>query len=216
MTRQPPPFEQVRIPTLLVLGETSYLPYDELLGAHQDALGELLEVAEHPGRAHGAVGRARRNRRRGRALLDLGGHPCCLAASTAAASASTTARSSARSSASTPFASRWSAFGTATVSSIVRAPRAPMTLRVSAAAQTPPNIPVLDESTATGLLRTGDSTSGREAQSSAFLSTPGIDELYSGVAIRIASAESSASLKRDRRAAGRPGGRRRRRTAGSP
>jgi lipase len=45
MTRRPPPFEQVRIPTLLVLGETSYLPYDDLLGAHQEALGELLEVA---------------------------------------------------------------------------------------------------------------------------------------------------------------------------
>ena len=45
MTRQPPPFEQVRIPTLLVLGETSYLPYDDLLGAHQAALGDLLEVA---------------------------------------------------------------------------------------------------------------------------------------------------------------------------
>jgi lipase len=45
MTRQPPPFEQVRMPTLLVLGETSYLPYDELLGAHQEALGDLLEVA---------------------------------------------------------------------------------------------------------------------------------------------------------------------------
>jgi len=48
MTRQPPPFEQVRIPTLLVLGETSYLPYDELLGAHRNALGELLEVASIP------------------------------------------------------------------------------------------------------------------------------------------------------------------------
>jgi lipase len=45
MTRQPPPFEQVRIPTLLVLGDTSYLPYDHLLGAHQQALGDLLEVA---------------------------------------------------------------------------------------------------------------------------------------------------------------------------
>jgi hypothetical protein len=48
MTRQPPPFEQVRMPTLLVLGETSYLPYDELLGAHQEALGDLLEVARIP------------------------------------------------------------------------------------------------------------------------------------------------------------------------
>ena len=45
MTRTPPPFEQVRIPTLLVLGETSYIPYDHLLDAHAAALGGLLEVA---------------------------------------------------------------------------------------------------------------------------------------------------------------------------
>lgn len=44
MTREPPPFERVRVPTLLVLGETSYLPYDELIGAHTAALGDLLEV----------------------------------------------------------------------------------------------------------------------------------------------------------------------------
>lgn len=44
MTREPPPFEQVRLPTLLVLGETSYLPYDALLDAHRAALGDLLEV----------------------------------------------------------------------------------------------------------------------------------------------------------------------------
>jgi lipase len=44
MTRQPPPFEQVRIPTLLVLGETTYLPYDHLLPRHRDALGDLLQV----------------------------------------------------------------------------------------------------------------------------------------------------------------------------
>ncbi len=44
MTRQPPGFEHVRIPTLLVLGETSYLPYDELLDAHRTALGDLLVV----------------------------------------------------------------------------------------------------------------------------------------------------------------------------
>jgi len=48
MTREPPPFERVRIPTLLVLGETSYLPYDDLLGAHAAALGDLLEVARIP------------------------------------------------------------------------------------------------------------------------------------------------------------------------
>ena len=44
MTREPPPFERVRVPTLLVLGETSYIPYDDLLGGHEAALGDLLEV----------------------------------------------------------------------------------------------------------------------------------------------------------------------------
>ena len=46
MTREPPPFAQVRIPTLLVLGDTSYLPYDDLLAAHRAALGDLLEVVQ--------------------------------------------------------------------------------------------------------------------------------------------------------------------------
>ncbi len=49
MSSAPPPFEQVRIPTLLVLGERSYLPYDHLLDAHREALGDLLEVAIVPG-----------------------------------------------------------------------------------------------------------------------------------------------------------------------
>lgn len=44
MTREPPSFERVRVPTLLVLGETSYIPYDDLLGGHEAALGDLLEV----------------------------------------------------------------------------------------------------------------------------------------------------------------------------
>jgi lipase len=44
MASAPSPFERVRIPTLLVFGTHSYLPYDHLLGAHQAALGELLEV----------------------------------------------------------------------------------------------------------------------------------------------------------------------------
>ncbi len=48
MTREPPPFEQVRIPTLLVLGETSYLPYDALLDSHAAALGDLLVVVRIP------------------------------------------------------------------------------------------------------------------------------------------------------------------------
>jgi lipase len=49
MASRPPPFEWVRIPTLLVLGEQSYLPYDHLLEAHQAALGDLLEVVVVPG-----------------------------------------------------------------------------------------------------------------------------------------------------------------------
>jgi lipase len=49
MASEPPPFEDVRIPTLLVLGEDSYLPYDHLLDAHRAALGDLLEVVVVPG-----------------------------------------------------------------------------------------------------------------------------------------------------------------------
>ena len=49
MASRPPQFEDVRVPTLLVLGERSYLPYDHLLGAHRDALGDLLQVAVVPG-----------------------------------------------------------------------------------------------------------------------------------------------------------------------
>jgi lipase len=49
MASPPPPFESVRIPTLLVLGEDSYLPYDHLLDAHRAALGDLLEVVVVPG-----------------------------------------------------------------------------------------------------------------------------------------------------------------------
>jgi lipase len=44
LVREPPSFDRVRIPTLLVLGETSYLPYDELLGPHTAALGDLLQI----------------------------------------------------------------------------------------------------------------------------------------------------------------------------
>ncbi len=49
MASQPPPFEHVRVPTLLVLGESSYLPYDHLIDAHRAALGDLLEVVGVPG-----------------------------------------------------------------------------------------------------------------------------------------------------------------------
>jgi lipase len=49
MASPPPAFEAVRVPTLLVLGESSYLPYDHLLDAHRAALGDLLEVVAVPG-----------------------------------------------------------------------------------------------------------------------------------------------------------------------
>jgi lipase len=49
MASAPPRFEDVRVPTLLVLGEKSYLPYDHLLDAHRAALGDLLEVVVVPG-----------------------------------------------------------------------------------------------------------------------------------------------------------------------
>jgi lipase len=49
MASPPPRFEDVRVPTLLVLGERSYLPYDHLLDEHQAALGDLLEVVVVPG-----------------------------------------------------------------------------------------------------------------------------------------------------------------------
>jgi lipase len=49
MASQPPRFEDVRVPTLLVLGERSYLSYDHLLDGHQAALGDLLEVVVVPG-----------------------------------------------------------------------------------------------------------------------------------------------------------------------
>jgi lipase len=38
------PFTSTRLPTLLVLGAHSYLPYDHLLDEHREALGSLLEV----------------------------------------------------------------------------------------------------------------------------------------------------------------------------
>ena len=42
MASPPPPFESLRLPTLLVLGAHSYLSYDHLLDTHRDALGDLL------------------------------------------------------------------------------------------------------------------------------------------------------------------------------
>jgi lipase len=49
MASAPPAFELVRVPTLLLLGERSYVPYDHLLEAHRAALGDLLDVVVVPG-----------------------------------------------------------------------------------------------------------------------------------------------------------------------
>ena len=49
MSRDHPAFERVRVPTLLVLGEDSYLPYDHLLDGHAASLGDLLQVVRVPG-----------------------------------------------------------------------------------------------------------------------------------------------------------------------
>ncbi|MBA2614978.1 MAG: alpha/beta hydrolase [Actinobacteria bacterium] len=49
MSREPPPFELAHVPTLLVLGEDSYIPYDHLLDAHTAVLGDELEVVRVPG-----------------------------------------------------------------------------------------------------------------------------------------------------------------------
>lgn len=44
MSREPPPFEAVTVPTLVLLGDTSYVPYGHLLPAHREAAGDRLEV----------------------------------------------------------------------------------------------------------------------------------------------------------------------------
>jgi lipase len=49
MASTPPPFSSLRVPTLLVLGSSSYLSYEHLLDDHRDALGELLTVVEVQG-----------------------------------------------------------------------------------------------------------------------------------------------------------------------
>lgn len=44
-----PPFAAVRLPTLIVLGQDSYLTYEHLEDDHREALGPLLEVVSVPG-----------------------------------------------------------------------------------------------------------------------------------------------------------------------
>lgn len=45
----PPPFSAARVPTLIVLGQDSYLTYEHLVDEHREALGDLLEVVSVPG-----------------------------------------------------------------------------------------------------------------------------------------------------------------------
>jgi lipase len=49
MAKPPPPYTAVEVPTLVLLGERSYLPYDHFLETHRAALGDRLEVARVPG-----------------------------------------------------------------------------------------------------------------------------------------------------------------------
>ncbi len=44
-----PPFERLRLPTLLVLGADSYVSYEHLIDDHREAIGDLLEVVTVPG-----------------------------------------------------------------------------------------------------------------------------------------------------------------------
>src|SRR3954464_9818698 len=88
-----------------------------------------------------------------------------------------------------------SASGTGSSRSSTLAPIALSTFRSSACAHTAPNMPVEAPITATGLPLRGVSASGRETQSIAFLSWPGIEWLYSGVANRIASAAAIRSFR---------------------
>ena len=99
--------------------------------------------------------------------------------------------------------------------STTRAPVEASTLRSSACAQTAPKLPVVAPITAAGLPWSGVSARGREAQSIAFLSTPGIDELYSGVANSRPSASAIACAQLGDRRAAASGRRRPRRRAGS-
>jgi hypothetical protein len=93
------------------------------------------------------------------------------------------------------------AFGSRRSRSITRAPVEASTLRSSACAQTAPKLPVVAPTTAAGLPCRGVEARGRDAQSIAFLRTPGMEELYSGVAIRTAS-ESAIARRRSATEAG--------------
>ena len=68
MASQPPRFEDVRVPTLVVLGERSYLPYDHLLERTSSGSRRPARSRRRPGRTHRSLGRARRDDRGDRRL----------------------------------------------------------------------------------------------------------------------------------------------------
>lgn len=49
LATEPPPFSAAAVPTLVVLGADSYLPYDAFLEEHRAALGDRLRVTIVPG-----------------------------------------------------------------------------------------------------------------------------------------------------------------------
>ena len=91
---------------------------------------------------------------------------------------------------------------TASSPSSTRAPLRARALRRSACANIAPYAPLLALTTAVGLPQRALPRNGRDAQSTAFLSWPGTEELYSGVAIRSASAPAIASRRRTAAAGG--------------
>ena len=78
-------------------------------------------------------------------------------------------------------------------SSITRGPAMPNDLRVSSCAHTPPYWPRAAPTTASGLPFSAPSPNGRDNQSIAFFSTPGMLPLYSGVTTSAASAPAAAA-----------------------
>ena len=100
--------------------------------------------------------------------------------------------------------------------STTRGPAIPNDLRVSSCAHTPPYWPSAAPMTASGLSLSAPLPNGRDNQSMAFFSTPGMLPLYSGVTTSAASASAAAAAAPPRRRARRRCRCPRCRTAGRP
>jgi hypothetical protein len=79
------------------------------------------------------------------------------------------------------------------IASTTRAPAMPNDFRVSSCAHTPPYWPREPPMTASGLPLNAPLPNGRDSQSIAFLTTPGMLPLYSGVTTSAASASAAAA-----------------------